>query len=202
MDTETPPDSLPGFDLDDALKRLRGRWTMLRRLILSFAERVSTMESQFNNHLAKGEYDEAKLIAHTFKGTAANIGATELSTTSANLEQQLKDDQTTFNDADLKSFKNAVQQFLQSAKSLEDTPSEEDTPIVAASNPAAIGAQAKKIADNLFCDLGRAQEDMTTLENMAKNTDLAATASEAQALFANFKLKELKHLLEQRFPTT
>jgi len=87
------PNFLPGFDLDQALKRLWGNRELLARLLLDFAERQTGALAQLDALLNKGENAQATLLLHTLKGAASNLGALELAVSAQQLEQEIKSGQ-------------------------------------------------------------------------------------------------------------
>ena len=86
---ETLPDTLPGVDLAAGLGRVAGNPKLYLALLRSFAEKHRDEATAVGAALAAGRRDEARQIAHTVKGVAANLGAAELSEAAARLERQL-----------------------------------------------------------------------------------------------------------------
>jgi len=87
------PDSLPGFDLDQALKRLCGNRQLLARLLLEFAEGQAGFLAQLDALLDKSDNARATLLLHTLKGVASNLGASELARWAQQLEREITADQ-------------------------------------------------------------------------------------------------------------
>ncbi len=83
------PDSLPGFDLAQALSRLDNDHALLVRLLRSFAEEQSGMRAQLNALLQAGKTREATALLHTLKGVAGNLGASSLAQAARQLEQEI-----------------------------------------------------------------------------------------------------------------
>lgn len=69
------PDALPPFDIPAALRRMNGKPSLLRRLILSFAETNAAFCDEIATLLDQGRTQDAHRLAHTLKGVA---GALEL----------------------------------------------------------------------------------------------------------------------------
>ncbi|MGV6475153.1 response regulator [Azotobacter vinelandii] len=72
-----------------ALRRLGGNRALLDRLLARFAATQADAAARLGAALAAGDREGARRIAHTLKGLAGNIGATELATQAATLEQCL-----------------------------------------------------------------------------------------------------------------
>ncbi len=90
----TPPVFLEGFDLESALRRLRGKWHMLSTLILTFAEDHEHIDQKIQSLIDAGNFGELERVVHQIKGSGANLGATALSTVAADIEDTLKLGQT------------------------------------------------------------------------------------------------------------
>ena len=84
------PAFLPGYDLDQALKRLGGNRDLLVRLLRSFVEEHAGTLAQLDVLLKTGENANALNLLHTLKGVASNLGASELARWSQQLEQEIR----------------------------------------------------------------------------------------------------------------
>jgi PAS domain S-box-containing protein len=83
------PETLDGFDLKAGLRSVNGNAPLLRRLLIDFATAHGTQGLIIRPTLRDGKIDDATRIAHTLKGTAATIGALEVSRHAAALERLL-----------------------------------------------------------------------------------------------------------------
>jgi PAS domain S-box-containing protein len=81
---------LPGVDIEDARKRLRGNGKMYRRLMQLFVEDQSKAGTVIASLLGSGDRDSAQRAAHNLKGLAANLGATEMMRVAQALEQAIR----------------------------------------------------------------------------------------------------------------
>ncbi|CQR70307.1 Sensory/regulatory protein RpfC [Sporomusa ovata DSM 2662] len=77
------------LDVTSAVTRLGGKKSVYKELLRRF---ISHGEDARNieERLAKGEFDYAKMLLHTLKGTAANIGANRLAQVCRQLEQTIE----------------------------------------------------------------------------------------------------------------
>jgi PAS domain S-box-containing protein len=117
------PESLPGFDLADGLKRLQGNKKLYRKLLLSFTTDYNMVANEIRQALDAEDFDQAHSLVHNLKGLAGNLAAAELQTASANLEKLVRGVKTKTPPAkELNSkfsdFENALNQTLESAQSL------------------------------------------------------------------------------------
>jgi PAS domain S-box-containing protein len=84
------PESLPGFDLADGLKRLQGNKKLYRRLLLSFATDYSGAANDIRIALEAKDFERTHSLVHNIKGLAGNLSATDLQASAVNLEKLVK----------------------------------------------------------------------------------------------------------------
>ena len=94
----SPPDalpapSLPDLDLAGTLGRLDGDRAILQLILRVFLQEVDQWPAQFAAARAAADLGTLVRLAHTLKGTAANVGATRVWETAAALEKALKEAQ-------------------------------------------------------------------------------------------------------------
>ncbi|MDH3829458.1 MAG: Hpt domain-containing protein, partial [Desulfobacterales bacterium] len=87
---EKLPESLPGFDLTDGLKRLQGNKKLYRKLLLSFATDYCGAANDIRIALNAKNFDSAHSLVHNLKGLAGNLAATALQAAAVNLEKLVK----------------------------------------------------------------------------------------------------------------
>jgi polar amino acid transport system substrate-binding protein len=117
------PESLPGFDLADGLKRLQGNKRLYRKLLLSFASDYNTVANEIHQALDAGDFDQARSLVHNLKGLAGNLAATEVQSAAVNFEKLVKGaEKKTPSTKELRikfsELENALDQALESAESL------------------------------------------------------------------------------------
>ncbi len=88
-----PVDShdLPGLDTRAGLNLMGGDALLYRRLLRLFRDSFADFPSRFNAALSRGDRGAARQLAHTLKGTAANLGATAVQRVATELEQACED---------------------------------------------------------------------------------------------------------------
>jgi len=87
------PDSLPGFDLAEGLKRLRGNQPLYRKLLLDFGAKYTTVAAEIRQALDAGDFKQAHSLIHNLKGLAGNLAATALQAAAVEMEKLVKGDQ-------------------------------------------------------------------------------------------------------------
>ncbi|MCG6907222.1 MAG: response regulator [Desulfobacteraceae bacterium] len=88
------PDSLPGIEVRKTLETLSIDPATFRRILIGFAEHNAATAAALEDLRAGGDHDALRQLAHSIKGSAANIGATRLSTAARELEKTLAAGQT------------------------------------------------------------------------------------------------------------
>ncbi|CAK0775388.1 two-component system, sensor histidine kinase and response regulator [Gammaproteobacteria bacterium] len=110
------PDTLPGFDLHEALGRLGGNQALLVELLKKFRTQFAGTPSELAELIVGGEHEAAAAYTHRIKGAAANLGATTLHREADKLEQMLK---TTAHEISTAGFNSAFAQTLNSISHLD-----------------------------------------------------------------------------------
>ncbi|MBF0625617.1 MAG: response regulator [Magnetococcales bacterium] len=88
------PDSLPGIDLASALARLGGNRKLFRNLLLGFGRHHGDVSARLEAALAEGDWEQARRLAHSLKGLAANMSADDLAATALALEEAIEQRQS------------------------------------------------------------------------------------------------------------
>jgi HPt (histidine-containing phosphotransfer) domain-containing protein len=120
---EQLPESLPGFDLTDGLKRLQGNKKLYRKLLLNFGTDYSDSSNDIRAAFDAEDFERAHCLVHNIKGLAGNLAATELQTAAVNLEKivkgvEKKAPQAKELNLKFSELENALNQALESAQSL------------------------------------------------------------------------------------
>jgi signal transduction histidine kinase/CheY-like chemotaxis protein len=168
---EQLPESLPGFDLADGLKRLQGNEKLYRKLLLNFATDYRGVSNDIREALDAKDFERTHSLVHNLKGLAGNLAAIDLQAASVNLEKLVKGvGKKTPPAKKLKSkfseLENALNQALESAQSL-GVSDEENVCKLSDEEIAAVPAEfaqdiAKRIRD--AAEMG----DVTTLNAIAE----------------------------------
>ena len=84
------PASMPGFDLDEGLKRLQGNHKLYKKLLLNFAGSYSKATHDIRRALDSADYENAHQLVHSLKGVAANLAAGRLLKATVEMEKLVK----------------------------------------------------------------------------------------------------------------
>jgi two-component system, sensor histidine kinase and response regulator len=83
------PDDLPPFGIAAALARCGGKRTLLRRLLVDFADLYAGAPARLNSLVAAGDTGEAHRLAHSLRGVAASLEVPLVAEAAGRVEQIL-----------------------------------------------------------------------------------------------------------------
>ena len=86
-DVEIP--QLEGVDIEASLDRLQGNRALYLKLLNQFSGHYGDFDTQLDTALATGDSEPAIRLAHTIKGLAGNIGASEMAGAAEKAEREL-----------------------------------------------------------------------------------------------------------------
>lgn len=162
-------DILDVLDVRQALRSVSGDVDLLRRLLLDFGRNQGVQMFVLHQACKSGRLDEARLMAHTLKGTAATIGAAEVSRRAATLEDALKSGEPPAQEL-VDRLTTAMQPLLRAILTLDQT-----TP-----TPAENGAEA----DEPLVDTDHLNTLIATLREQLAGADPAAETTAENLLAA------------------
>jgi PAS domain S-box-containing protein len=119
LSDETLPDFLPPFDMATALFRVNKNPRLLRKLFRMFTLEYADTIPKMQQWLAEGRYDDVKLFAHTLKGVASNLTATEVEAAASAIERALSKSEVPPMSLLLYELKKALDVALKAIQSLE-----------------------------------------------------------------------------------
>jgi two-component system sensor histidine kinase/response regulator len=129
-------DSMPGLDIPAALKRLAGNKKLFYRLLGDFVKTNSSISAQIRDTIKKQDFGKARMFVHTLKGTAGNLGATQVHSISVALEEAIKrnDPDSTEKEiqhleVELKTVFGSVKSLLSQEASVSSVPVKERSPM-------------------------------------------------------------------------
>lgn len=86
------PDNMQHFDLASALSSMGGKPSLLRRLLKKMQQEYRGSADELARLLQDDEHATALRLAHSLKGVAATLGATQLQSAAHQLESALRDE--------------------------------------------------------------------------------------------------------------
>jgi HPt (histidine-containing phosphotransfer) domain-containing protein len=91
-EAEEFPKSLPGFDLEDGLKRLQWNEKLYRKLLVDFGVKYAGAADEIRQALDAKDFEQAHSLVHNLKGLAGNLAATDLQAAAVEMEKRVKGD--------------------------------------------------------------------------------------------------------------
>ncbi|HEY7118669.1 MAG TPA: response regulator [Tepidisphaeraceae bacterium] len=110
--TAPPPAAAP-IDALALLKRCCGNVGLVEKVLSQFEQQIQSQVDAIRKELDAQETQAAKRLAHTIKGTAANLAATSLSAAAAELEQRIAAGEL---DAAIASFESVAERARECAR--------------------------------------------------------------------------------------
>jgi two-component system sensor histidine kinase/response regulator len=199
------PESLPGFDLEDGLRRLMGNKRLYRKLLLDFGGKYTEVAAETRQALDAGDFGKAHSLVHNLKGLAGNLAAVDLQAAAIEMEELVKGDQTQSSPAGLLN-----QKFLELEKAINRA-----LAAVQAIGPAAVAKIVAPSADALAtvppdlinemvdrlreaAEMGDVMQVGTIVEEMKSRADeLAPLCDRFSQLAADFDFDGMLKLVEE-----
>ena len=199
------PDSLPGFDLQDGLKRLQGNKKLYRKLLLDLGTKYGGTADDIRLALDAQDFEQAHSLVHNLKGLAGNLAATDLQAAAIELEKGVKGGLPKKSskeklDQSLDKLKKTLQAAIKTVRSLRSSvPAKPDQPSAAAlvNIPPELARQA---ADQIreAADLGDVTRIKTIAEEFkSKSEAFAPIADRIIDLASDFDFDGMLKIAEQ-----
>lgn len=84
----TLPDTMPGLNIEHALRLIDGDRQMYRKLLNGFCTKYGSSGELLLKALERGDLDYIRRTSHTIKGLAGNMGAADLAASAADIEKK------------------------------------------------------------------------------------------------------------------
>ena len=85
-------EAIPGLDVEQGLRMVRGKWPTYLRLLRLFADTHADLPDRLEAARARGDRVELERLSHSLKGAAGNVGASVLSVLAAEVCQAVRDE--------------------------------------------------------------------------------------------------------------
>ena len=85
------PESLPGIDLPTAMMRLMGNRKLFNKLLRDFVQNYADISGKIRQSVESEDIPTAQRLAHTVKGVAGNLSATDVYNVSSEIEAAIRD---------------------------------------------------------------------------------------------------------------
>lgn len=112
--------SLPGIDVASALPRVAGNKKLYVKLLRHVAAESPSTKEKLAEAIAEGNADLVREIAHSLKGSSANLSITEVAAAAEKLEHAAKAGDFSMLLAHLDTLESALESFVGVVNTLED----------------------------------------------------------------------------------
>jgi len=85
------PQQITGVDIASGLERANGNKKLFSKLLLEFAARFATVQDEINRLISEKDLESAGRLAHTLKGVAGNLSASDIQMAAEELETAIRD---------------------------------------------------------------------------------------------------------------
>lgn len=127
------PEFLPGIDMAAGLVRVNRNRKLYRELLIKLHDGYTDAYSEMQALLDQNETDKARILAHTIKGVAGNVGAGELQAAAADVEEALRQEKNVTDDC-MEAFRKALAELIDTLAPLAaEEPESDHIPAVSAS---------------------------------------------------------------------
>ncbi|KJR40163.1 multi-sensor hybrid histidine kinase [Candidatus Magnetoovum chiemensis] len=187
---------LPGFKVQEALKRVSGNMKLYRSLLDKFYENHKNIIKEINDAVNTKDMELAHRLSHTLKGISGTIGAADLHSASKELETTIKTSDLTNFTAVLKNTDNELQKILFSIKQLLMISE------ARASSQAKMSSEAAQTVETAV-DVGEVREHIAKLSELLADNDaqsleeLSKIAEDLKRLGKTEELKQLEKSIGQ-----
>jgi len=186
------PTEIPGLDVAAGLSRVGGNKKLYRKLLLKMRTEYPDLPTLIRTALAEGRNKDAEIAAHSVKGSAGNVGATDLPVVAGALESAIREGATDDFETRLVAFETALAAFTGALAVLgEDQSASASAANQGAADPEALMKALGELAEQL--EKRKPKTSQEALENAralawpdALHSDLAKLAT----LVAKYKFKE------------
>ena len=166
--------------------------------MLKFADSYHGFEKELRNLLSAGDIETATRNAHSLKGVAGNLGATELFKWAGDLEIVLKDNRVGSLDDNISKVSTTLSEVLESISKFENRTSNLTPSIVVKSVDF---SKLKKLTESLIIlieeDMSDAMDKLDELGELLMSTELEGEYQKIADYLDNFDVDAAKEKLEK-----
>jgi two-component system, sensor histidine kinase and response regulator len=140
------PGCIPGIDLEAGIARVNGNGKLFKKLLLDFGRNGSSYTAEIRKSLTENNIEDAKRAAHTLKGVAGNISATDILNIATQLDQALAGQESNKYKALLADLDKAMRALENTLREMEQPAQTDDTPAQYKANATQMKPVLKELA--------------------------------------------------------
>jgi signal transduction histidine kinase/CheY-like chemotaxis protein len=190
---------LAGINVEDGLKRVAGNKRLYRSILLQFRDSAANTISELTTALNDGDIETATRIAHTLRGVAGNIGASDLQAVAESLESALNHGKSSGLESELKDIERQLAQVVPGLSVLDED--EEGSISSEEIDVEAITPLFAKLKVLLEDDDSEASEVLYELETRLKGSVVQAELKQLTKTVDQFDYEKALELLQDLMQT-
>jgi len=189
------PARLPGINIEDALRSLNIDKDIFKGILIKFLESNKDTMSKIRSAVESKDWESLMQLAHSLKGSSANIGANELQEAAYELEKASRDGAAVKPPALflIEKVEDALKQVQESLQSLVDT-SEVESPKEISADPEELRPLLKQLAEAL--DLAEPEKIKKHMEALKEHLN-TSVFHDLENLINNYDYEKALNLLEK-----
>ncbi len=195
------PRRIPGIDLKKGLNTVGGNEKLFHRLLLQFRKDYLGLGEELKEAYYAGDPERARNLAHTIKGVAGNIAATQVHQAAAELESCIREEKHGRFPKFQSAFSRALEEVLLSLKVLKD-PNATSPPVQSAevqrqADPGALGPVLQRLSDKLKANSMDADLESGELLDALKGTPQETLALAIDESLSTFDFEDAREAVEK-----
>jgi two-component system sensor histidine kinase/response regulator len=194
------PMRIPGVDIERALRRVGGSIKLYKKLVFRFSETQTDAVQRIREAIGRSDAETARRDAHTLKGLAATIGATDLAECAGTLESLLKTEETADLDQALAGLEKSLSDFVASLPESALAAGGDhgaQTTAQRSADPAALGAALSDLAKLIAQDDTRAAKAIEAISGDLRAMGQDSESKQLQNLLAQYDFENAAAVLEK-----
>ncbi|MGL1934498.1 MAG: response regulator [Fibrobacterales bacterium] len=112
LEIEQEIPDIPGINMHDALRRVRGNVKLYKKLLLAFVEKYKTSHNEIADCINRRDFKHALFISHSLMGVSGNIGADALHEMGEKIYDLVESDPESDFEPLLNMFKNKLEETM------------------------------------------------------------------------------------------
>ena len=195
------PKRIPGIDLKKGLNTVSGNDKLFHRLLLQFRKDYQGLGEEIKSAYYAGDHERARNLAHTIKGVAGNIAASEVHRTAAELETCIREEKHGQFPKFQSAFSRALEEVLLALKTLRDSkatnPSAPGKAPSTKADPESLSPVLRRLSDKLRANSMDADLESGELLDALKGTPQETLSLAIDESLSTFNFEEAREAVEK-----
>jgi len=189
---------IPGVNAVDAVRRVGGNVAIYRVLLGKFVRDNTGAHREITEALESGDRERARRLAHTVKGTAGNIGASELYDTAGILETAIARDDREGTPQALEVFRESLERVLEALRPFAASQEEGDAPAGAEGDPMKLRGLLLELQDHVLKQKPKHCKDLVKeIAGYSWPGEFSADLAALGRLIGSYRFRESQAVIEK-----